>query len=66
MNRAANIFFQCFHVQGNAGTHKLLGYVEYFGYQRVAVLLSDSYAGRAFSQCCTIDPIAGEELSLNV
>ena len=66
VNRPTNTFFHCVYVKGDTVTGKVLGYVEYFGYQRVVVMLSDSYAGRAFSECYAIDPVAGQEILLDV
>ena len=66
LNRPEGIFFHCVHVQGNEETGKVLGYVEYFGYQRIVVVLSDSYRGSQFSACYAVDPVTGNEIPLTV
>ena len=66
MNRPPRTFFHCVHVRGDERKRALLGYVELFGYQRMVVLLSDSYAGRPFSQCYAVDPVAGRKIDLVV
>src|SRR5690606_13895329 len=45
---------------------QVIGYVEYFGVQRVILCLSDSYEGDDISNTYAINPITGEELSLIV
>ena len=66
LNRPPKAIFHCVHVQGDRTTGKVLGYVEYFGFQRIVALLSDSYSGEAFSESYAINPVTGEEISLNV
>ena len=66
LNRPPRTFFHCVHVRGDEGSGKILGYVELFGYQRMVILLSDSYSGRPFSKCYAVDPVAGREIDLAV
>ena len=66
MNRPANRVFHCVHVQGNERTGKVLGYVEYFTYMRIVVLLSDAYCGSGFTECYAIDPVSGTDVMLTV
>ena len=66
LNRPPKTFFHCVYVRGDGGTRKVYGYVEYFGYQRMVVLLSDSYSGKAFAECYAIDPVAAKEMALDV
>ena len=66
LNRPEGIFFHCVHVQGNEKTGKVLGYVEYFGYERIVVVPSDSYRGPQFSACYAVDPVTGNEIPLSV
>ena len=66
LNRPPQTFFHCVHVRGDEDSGKILGYVELFGYQRLVVLLSDSYSGPSFSKCYAIDPVAGREIDLVV
>lgn len=65
-DRPATRFFHCVHVQGNERTGKVVGYVEYFGYMRIVVLLSDAYRGAGFTECYAIDPVAGTEMEVSV
>lgn len=65
-NRPENTFFHCVYVQGNKNTGEILGYVEYFGYQRIVVLLSREYGGPSFSSCYAVDPVAGKEIHLDI
>ena len=66
LNRPPRTFFHCVHVRGDEESRKVLGYVELFGYQRMVVLLSDSYSGPPFSICYAVDPVAGREIELEV
>lgn len=65
-NRPINTPLHCVAIQGDPESGLLLGYVEYFGIQRMVVCLSEKYTGRAISKSYAIDPITGTELSLNV
>ena len=66
LDRSARTFFHCVYVQGNERTGKVVGYVEYFGYMRIVVLLSDAYRGAGFTECYAIDPVAGTEMDVSV
>ena len=66
LHRPSGTFFHCVSVQGNPSKGQVLGYVEFFGYQRMVVSLSDSYEGPAFSQCYAVDPVAGRDLRVDV
>ena len=65
-NRPVGICFHSVCVSGDPTKGLILGYVEYFGYQRIVVLLSDNYNGEEFAICYAIDPVSGEELDLDV
>lgn len=65
-NRPVGICFHTVCVSGDPTKGLILGYVEYFGYQRIVVLLSDNYNGETFAICYAIDPASGEELDLDV
>ena len=65
-DRPTNKFFHCVYVQGNVRTGKVVGYVEYFGYMRIVVLLSDRYRGANFSKYYAIDPVSGKDLEVDV
>ena len=65
-NRPTGICFHSVCVSGDPTTGLVLGYVEYFSYQRIIARLSDNYHGDAFVTCYAIDPMSGEELDLDV
>ena len=65
-NRPSGIFFHCVFVHGDPANGRIVGYVEYFGYQRVFVCLSNSYKGEEFERCYAIDPVSGRELDLKI
>ena len=65
-NRPEDVFFHCVHVQGNDQTGKVLGYVEYFGFMRIVVQLSDAYGGPPFTQTYAVNPVVGKDIELNV
>ncbi len=65
-NRPDNIVFHCVAVEGSSETGLLLGYVEYYGVQRMVLCLSDSYTGKPFRSGYAIDPISGKELTLDI
>jgi hypothetical protein len=56
----------CVAISGNPSTGLLLGYVEYFGFLRTVVLLSEAYSGAEINRCHAIDPTIGKELALSV
>ncbi|KXV23554.1 hypothetical protein AD942_01655 [Gluconobacter japonicus] len=47
-------------------TGMLLGYVEYFGFLRAVVLLSETYIGPNIENCYAIDPTTGIQFNLSV
>ena len=65
-NRLDGIPFHCVSVRGNCGTKELTGYVELFGCWRIALCLTDTYAGTDFTSCYAINPIDGTGLDLEV
>ena len=66
LNRPSKVFFHCIFVCGDPSTRKILGYAEYFGYQRIVACLSSNYDGVRFSRCYAIDPLTGSELDIDV
>ena len=64
--RPEEIPLHCVTVVGSPSTKQLLGYVEYFGVQRMVICLSTSYTGADFTSTYAINPINGEELDLVV
>lgn len=65
-NRPEGIPFHCVSIKACSETKQIIGYVEYFGVQRVVLCLSNSYEGKDISNTYAIDPVAGKELSLDV
>jgi hypothetical protein len=64
--RPAGVPIHCVAVTGDPATGMLLGYVEYFGTQRVVVGLSQSYAGSPIARSYGLDPTTGETIPLQV
>lgn len=64
--RPHGVPFHCVAINGNPETALLLGYVEYFGFLRIVVVLSEKFTGTAISRCYAIDPRSGKELELSV
>jgi hypothetical protein len=65
-NRPEGIPLHCVAIKGCNKTKQVLGYVEYFGVQRVVLCLASSYEGEDISNTYAINPITGEELNLLV
>jgi len=66
MERPAGVPFHCVAISGNPSTGLLVGYVEYFGFLRCVILLSETYSGDKIERCYAIDPTSGQELNLAV
>lgn len=65
-NRPEGIPLHCVSIKGCSKTKQVIGYVEYFGVQRVVLCLAESYEGTDVSDTYAINPITGEELTLLV
>ncbi len=65
-NRSHEQIFHCVSIYGDSRNSKIIGYVEYFGFWRAAVILSDDYSGEEFSETYAIDPKSGLEINLDV
>ena len=66
VDRPARTFFHCVHVHGNERTGQVVGYVEYYAYMRIVVLLSDAYRGPGFTETHAVDPVEGTDLEVSV
>lgn len=64
--RPAGVPIHCVAVTGDPETGMLLGYVEYFGVQRVVVCFSQSYAGPPLARSYGLDPTTGKTMPLQV
>jgi hypothetical protein len=56
----------CVAIQGDSEKKTLIGYVEFFGAQRVVMCLSENYCGEDIQSYYAIDPISGKEVSLDL
>jgi len=65
-NRPEGIPLHCVCVKGDPSTKQLLGYVEFFGVQRMVMCLSSLYEGDEFTNCYAINPVEGKELDIVV
>lgn len=65
-NRPEGVPLHCVSIKGCKETQQVIGYVEYFGVQRVVLCLASSYKGEDLSTTYAINPITGEELNLVV
>lgn len=63
-NRPQDRVFHCVGISNKNTQGQLLAYVEYFSAQRIIVRLTDDYRGKEIHQIYAIDPIKGEETSL--
>ncbi|MBV7597897.1 HNH endonuclease [Aeromonas sp. sia0103] len=66
INRPDNHLFHCVAVKSDLNKKLLLGYVEYFGFGRLVMILSDKYTGGEVSAIYAIDPVEGKEIDLDV
>ena len=65
-NRPAGVPIHCVAITGDPATGMLIGYVEYFGIQRVVVGLSQSHAGPSIARAHGLDPTTGQTVHLQV
>ena len=66
VNRPANIPLHCAYVCADPESGKILGYVEYFGFQKMVVCLSSDYGGPVRERSYAVNPLTGEELDTEV
>lgn len=64
-NRPVETPLHCVSIKASPETGLILGYVEYFGIQRVVVCLGKSYCGDVVQSSYSIDPRTGTELNLS-
>lgn len=64
VNRPSAPVFHSVSLRGDSKSGLLLAYLEYFGFYRVVVCLSDTYSGEDLSASYSIDPLTGNELIL--
>ena len=66
IDRPKGVPFHCVAIEGDPTTGLLLGYVEFFGFLRMVVLLSEKYEGVSVSNCYAIDPRTATTLNVQV
>ncbi|MDE2623514.1 MAG: HNH endonuclease, partial [Betaproteobacteria bacterium] len=64
--RPPEVPLHCVSIEASPHTGLILGYVEYFGVQRVVLCLGRNYSGDLVRSCYAIDPRKGEEINLSV
>jgi hypothetical protein len=65
-NRPDDRVFHCVNVTGIPSENLLVSYVEYFGFQRMIICLSENYDGPELTYTYAIDPVSGEEIDLEI
>lgn len=66
LNRPEGLPLHCVSVKACSKRKQIIGYIEYFGIQRLIVCLSNSYEGDDISSTYAIDLISGNEIALEV
>jgi hypothetical protein len=65
-DRPQDHLFHCVSVVGQPDHGRILGYVEYFNFARILVLIGEGYQGEAFQATHAIDPVDARELEVAV
>lgn len=65
-NREDNKIFHCVSIYGSSQDHKLLAYVEFFGFLRYGIILSEEYHGENVADTYAINPITGKEIDVRI
>lgn len=66
VNRPDKYLFHCVSIKSDVSRKLLLGYIEYFGFGRFVIVLSDNYVGADVSRTYAINPTEGKEIELDV
>ena len=66
VNRPANTPLHCAYVCADPESGQVLGYVEYFGFQKMVICLSSNYSGPVRERSYAVNPLTGEELNIEV
>jgi len=66
IDRPMGMPLHCIYVKGDPVEKLIIGYVEFFGYQRVALCLSSNYQGQSFEGCYAINPLDATEQNLKI
>ena len=65
-NRPQHVPLHCVYISADPKNGQVLGYVEYFGFQKIVVCLSSNYRGPARELTYAINPLTGEELDVEI
>ncbi|WP_273993990.1 HNH endonuclease [Vibrio parahaemolyticus] len=63
-NRPRGLPLHCVYVKGDTTTKLIIAFVEFFGFQRMALCLCKNYQGSDFEHYYAVNPLIGEELNL--
>ena len=66
VNRPDNTPLHCAHVCADPESGQILGYVEYFGFQKMVICLSSDYSGPVRERSYAVNPLTGEKLDIDV
>lgn len=66
VNRPTGIPFNCVYVRGDSREQTLVAYVEYFGFLRTLMCLSETWNGEDFESTYAFDPLTGKGLQVSV
>lgn len=66
VNRISGCPLHCVKIKADKHSKKILAYVEYFGFRRMVILLSDNYCGDNIEAIYAINPMSGQELNLDI
>ena len=66
VGRPVGVPMHCVSISGNPAEKLLLAYVEYFGFLRMIVCLSDQYLGEEISKTYAFNPATGGYLDVNI
>ncbi|VTP14815.1 hypothetical protein PUATCC27989T_02683 [Phytobacter ursingii] len=58
--------FHCVSLHGDPKSQLLWSYIEYFGFFRIIVLLSEKYTGNILNEIYSIDPIDGSSAGIKI
>jgi hypothetical protein len=65
-NRPTDQTFLCVSLHGNKKRNQLVAYVEFYGYGRWLIVLSNHYKGPSFTKTLAVDPTTQEPLDLDI
>ena len=65
-NRPQHVPLHCVYISADPENGQVLGYVEYFGFQKMVACLSSNYRGPVRELTYAINPLTGEELDVEV